>query len=94
MKTNVKLISGILAMALLIAACGTSSNKQADEHGGHEEEGHEEEEGTVSLTEQQMDAIGLKMVQLEKRTLNIAVSASGVLEVAPQDKADANALSR
>tara|TARA_R110000868_G_scaffold308356_1_gene569855 strand:+ start:1758 stop:3065 length:1308 start_codon:yes stop_codon:yes gene_type:complete len=88
MKTNIKLIIGILSMALLTAACSTSSNKETDEHGGHEEEGHEEEEGTVSLTEQQMDAIDLKMVQIEKRTLNIAVSASGVLEVAPQDKAD------
>ena len=86
MKTNIKLIFGILAMAFFITACGTSSTKESDEHGEHEEEGHEE--GAVSLTEQQMDAIGLKLVQLERRTLNIAVSASGTLEVSPQDKAD------
>jgi membrane fusion protein, heavy metal efflux system len=86
MKTNIKLIFGILALAFFITACGTSSTKESDEHGDHEEEGHEE--GVVSLTEQQMDAIGLKLVQIEKRTLNIAVSASGVLEVSPQDKAD------
>ena len=46
-------------MALLIAACSTSSNKEVDEHGEHEEAGHGEheeeshEEGAVSLTQQQ-----------------------------------------
>ncbi len=98
MKTNIKLIIGIITMAVLMTACDSSSPKEKDEHGEqesaghgeHKEEGHEEEgeEGIVSLTEQQMDAIGLKMVQIEKRTLNIAVSASGSLEMAPQDKAD------
>ncbi len=95
MKTNIKFIIGIITIAVLMSACGSSSPKEKDEHGeheeaghgGHEEEGHGEE-GIVSLTEQQMDAIGLKMVQIEKRTLNIAVSASGSLEMAPQDKAD------
>ena len=93
MKTNIKLIIGIITIAALMSACSSSSPKEKEEHGEHEEEGHggheeEGEEGIVSLTEQQMDAIGLKMVQIEKRTLNIAVSASGSLEMAPQDKAD------
>ncbi|MEQ9290027.1 MAG: efflux RND transporter periplasmic adaptor subunit [Cyclobacteriaceae bacterium] len=86
MKKNIKFIIGIFTLAVLMSACGASS-KEKDEHGEHEEEGHGEE-GVVSLTEQQMDAIGLKMVQIEKRTLNIAVTASGKLEMAPQDKAD------
>ena len=99
MKTNIKFIIGIITMAVLMTACDSSSPKEKDEHGEqesavhgeHKEEGHEEEEeeeGIVSLTEQQMDAIGLKMVQIEKRTLNMAVFASGTLEMAPQDKAD------
>ncbi len=87
MKTNIKLIIGIVTIAALMSACGSSSPKEKEEHGEHEEAGHGEED-IVSLTEQQMDAIGLKMVQLEKRTLNIAVTASGTLELAPQDKAD------
>tara|TARA_R110000782_G_scaffold236819_3_gene322957 strand:+ start:27791 stop:29068 length:1278 start_codon:yes stop_codon:yes gene_type:complete len=87
MKTNIKLIIGIITIAALMSACGSSSPKEKEEHGEHEEAGHGEE-GIVSLTEQQMDAIGLKMVQIEKKTLNIAVSASGSLEMAPQDKAD------
>ena len=93
MKTNIKLIIGIITIAALMSACGSSSPKEKDEHGEHGEEGHggheeEGEEGVVSLTEQQMDAIGLKIVQIEKRTLTIAVTASGSLEMAPQDKAD------
>lgn len=94
MKTNIKLIIGIVTIAVLMSACGSSPKGKEEHgeheevgHGGHEEEGHGEE-GIVSLTEQQMDAIGLKIVQIEKRTLNIAVTASGTLELAPQDKAD------
>ncbi len=90
MKKNIKSILGIIAMVALLSACSNTSPKEKDEHG--EEEGHggheEREEGIVSLTELQMDAIGLKIVQIEKKTLNIAVSASGSLEMAPQDKAD------
>ena len=70
MKSNIKFIIGIITMVALLSACGTTSSKEKDEHGGHEEEGHggheeEGEKGIVSLTEQQMDAIGLKMVQIE-----------------------------
>lgn len=86
MTKNIKLIIGLFTMAVLMSACGGSSSKEKEEHGEHEEEGPAEE-GVVSLTEQQMDAIGLKTVQIEKRTLNIAVTASGSLEMAPQDKA-------
>lgn len=87
MKKNIKLIVGIVSMVVLMSACGNSSSKESDEHGEHEEAGHGEE-GIVSLTEQQMDAIGLKIVQIERKTLNIAVSATGSLEMSPQDKAD------
>ena len=93
MKSNIKFIIGIITMVALLSACGTTSSKEKDEHGGHEEEGHggheeEGEKGIVSLTELQMDAIGLKMVKIEKRTLNVALHAAGTLEMAPQDKAD------
>ena len=87
MKKNIKLFIRIFTIAVLMTACGNSSTKEKDAHGEHDEEGHAEE-GVVSLTRQQMDAIGLKIAQIEKRTLNIAVSASGSLEMAPQDKAD------
>ena len=90
MKTNIKLIIGIVTIAGLISACGSSSTGEKEghgEHGEHEEEGHGEE-GVVSLTEQQMDAIGLKMVSIENRNLTTGIQASGKLELAPQDKAD------
>jgi len=87
-------IIGILAIAMFISACNSSSEKEIQAgHDEHEEEAphddHEEhEEGTVSLTEQQMDAIGLKMVKLEKRNMDIGVQVTGILELAPQDQAD------
>ncbi|MBL4587345.1 MAG: efflux RND transporter periplasmic adaptor subunit [Flavobacteriales bacterium] len=92
--TKIKYIIGILVIAAFTSACNSSSEKE--EHGGHDEHGeegghggHEEhEEGTVSLTEQQMDAIGLKIVKLEKRNMDIGVQVTGILELAPQDRAD------
>lgn len=94
MKTSIKSIIGIITIAALLSSCGnSSSNEHGDHegHGEHEEEGHAEE-GVVSLTEQQLDAIGLNIVQIEKRTLNVALTASGTLELTPQDKADVSPL--
>lgn len=88
-KNNIKLIIGILLMGFIISACNSSSKGEEgghDEHGDHDEHGGEE--GTVSLSEQQVEAIGLNLVQLEKRNMNISVQAQGKLELAPQDKAD------
>jgi len=89
MKTNIKLIIGIFTIAVLMSACGSSSTGETEEHGEHgeHEEGHGEE-GVVSLTEQQMDAIGLKIVSIENRNLTSGIQASGKLKLAPQDKAD------
>ncbi len=81
---NIKFVIEILLVGVLMSACNSSSDKGQE----HDEHGEHEEEGTVSLTEQQMDAIGLKMVQIEKRNMNIGVQVTGQLELAPQDKAD------
>jgi len=94
MKT-IKTIISILFIGLLISSCGDSSKNKEENHDDHSEENHSEEEGhddheegTVSLTELQMNAISLKLVTIENRKMNIAVKASGELEVAPQHKAD------
>lgn len=84
MKYYIKTKIGILLTGLMIVACNSSSQKEADVH---EEEGPTEAK-TVSLSEQQMDAIGLKLVQIKDQTMNIAVQSSGKLELAPQDRAD------
>jgi len=91
---NIKLILTILFVGLLISSCGDSSKNKEEKHDDHsEEEGHDDhEEGTVSLTELQMNAISLKLVTIESKKMNISVKASGDLEVAPQHKADISSI--
>jgi len=86
MKKTIKTYAILVVASLFMMACGGGSEEHGEEvHGGHDEHG---EEGTVSLTERQMDAIGLKMVRIERRNLNIGVQVTGKLELAPQDIAD------
>jgi len=108
MKNIKILIAFLFIGVLITSCRNSSENKEGehanhteegysdkeDEHGeeaGHEEEG-EHEEGTVSLTELQMDAISLKLVTIEKKKMNIAITASGNLEVAPDAKADISSI--
>ncbi len=91
-KFNLKYTVGILFIGGLITSCNPSSAGEPDghehgeeEHGGHDEHG---EEGTVTLTGLQMDAIGLKLVHIEKRNMKIGIQVTGKLELAPQDRAD------
>ncbi len=91
MKNYIKSLFGILLIGFMVSSCGSTSIDEHDDHGDHEEQGgHDEhgEEGTVSLTERQMDAIGLKLIEIEERNMNIAVLVTGSLELAPQDRAD------
>jgi len=91
MKIKIRLIVGIFVFGSIMSACNSSSS---EENGGHDEEyvDHEDEgnseEGIVSLTKQQMDAIGLKIVQFERRNMAVGIQATGKLELAPQDRAD------
>lgn len=69
----------------------TMEQQGEDGHGedGHEEEGgHVEEEGTVEITQQQAETIGLEMKPLEKRSLGNNVRVTGRLELFPQDRAN------
>jgi len=101
---NIKTIIATLFIGILITSCGNTTKGKEENHDDHPEENHtekegdnheeegEHEEGTVSLTEQQMDAINLKLVTIENKKMNIAVKASGNLEVAPHDKADVSSI--
>ncbi|PCJ23902.1 MAG: efflux transporter periplasmic adaptor subunit [Flavobacteriales bacterium] len=88
MKKTIKTYGILVVASLFMMACGGSKGGEEhgeEGHGGHDEHG---EEGTVSLTKQQMDAIGLKIVQIEKKNMSIGVQVTGDLELAPQDRAD------
>ena len=92
MKKTIKTYAILFVASLFIIACG-GTTKTEDEHGS-EESGHDEhgEEGTVALNEQQMDAIELKIVQIEKKNMSIGVQVTGNLELAPQDRADISSI--
>ncbi|MCF6278801.1 MAG: efflux RND transporter periplasmic adaptor subunit [Flavobacteriaceae bacterium] len=95
---NIKIITAILFIGILVSSCGNSSKNKEDKHTENSKENTSEEvhddheEGTVSLTEQQMEAISLKLVTIENKKMNISVKASGDLEVAPQHKADISSI--
>lgn len=86
MIKNIKLIIVMLVIGLLVVACDSSSSKKNVEVEAIEAEHHEE--NVVSLTEKQMEAIDLSFIQIEKRNLTKGLNVTGMLELAPQDKAD------
>lgn len=93
MKNKITIYAILILANLFLFSCGNANDEHAghgNEHGEHEEETHEE--GLVSLTKQQMEAIGVKLVQVEKRNMNIGVQVTGQLELAPQDRADISSI--
>ena len=77
---------GLLAITLLMAACGSAA-KEEEGHAHGEEEGHKE--GTiVELSAQQFAAIDGRLGSIEQKDLTTALKATGALKVPPQNVAD------
>lgn len=78
-------------MGLFVTSCGDAGTTK-EEHG--ESEGHDDHgaEGTVSLTDLQMETLGLKLIQLEKRNMSQEVQVAGSLKLPPQERADISPL--
>lgn len=55
-----------------------------EEHGNHEEEGHGEE---AMLTQQQYDALNMKIDSVQHRSMSGYIEVNGQLEVPPQNEA-------
>lgn len=89
-----------LAFAILTApfvfnACsGSAASGEKKEEAGHEEAGHDEHENTttVSLTTEQMKAVGLQLGGVEQKNLTSTLKANGYLRVPNQNKANATTL--
>lgn len=100
MKMNLKSVVIVFACSLLFISCADKAEKQPEQeaHGaqeqGHEEEGseHSEEEGLVSLTAMQREAIGLELGTLQLKNLSGNVKATGELELPPEGKASISAI--
>lgn len=83
-------IIGLLAMLLVLTACGDSKSetKENTEINAEMEEGHSEGEvEEVLLTEKQFNALQMKVDTLQMRNMSGYVAANGQLEVPPQNEA-------
>ncbi|MAT54902.1 MAG: efflux transporter periplasmic adaptor subunit [Saprospirales bacterium] len=92
MTTNLKSYFLLLATGIFLASCGfttTDDHAQGDDDHAHGEAGEEGNVGEemVTLTQQQFDALGIRVDTLPSRKINNYVLANGQLKVPPQAEA-------
>lgn len=89
-KSKINVLLSVLL--LTFGACGSPEEPVAEQETQSEEaEGHAEEEGTVRMSSQQMEAIGLQLGTLQSRSLSGNIIVTGELEVPPQSEANVSA---
>lgn len=92
------IITHLLLSILCLASCGgadRSPEKQADEKTGTEAGEHEEEHAntkSATLTEAQMESIGVEIGGIEQKELTASLKANGTLRVPNQNRASINTL--
>jgi len=86
LRKNIKKILSILILGILFTACSSSKTNHEDGHAHEEHVDHVE--NMVSLTQSQMSAIDLKIVEIEEKSMNIDIQVNGTIELPPQHKAD------
>ncbi|WP_066756247.1 efflux RND transporter periplasmic adaptor subunit [Crocinitomix algicola] len=78
---------------LLLAACGGSENVgHEDEHDHDHGHGEEEHGDEIHFSEDQFNALGIKVDTIPQRNLGTYVEANGELEVPPQNQAEVTAV--
>lgn len=76
----------IFCLSLMVLACGNKENHtHNDEHSHNEEAEHKDDE--VMLTNQQFEALKMKIDTLAVRHMSGYIEANGTLEVPPQNEA-------
>jgi len=78
--------------ALLLASCGSSSQKQPEQAAEKTAEKEETHGGELELSEAQLKTVGIEIGKIEQKNLNAVIKASGQLAVPPQNKAEVNVL--
>lgn len=82
----------LFVLLSIFGACGSPEEPVAEqETQGEEAEGHAEEEGTMRMSPQQMESIGLQLGTLQSRNLSGNIKVTGELEVPPQSEANVSA---
>ena len=100
MKFNIKKITLMTAIAVLLFAFSACKNdKKAEDKSaetktaGKEEAPHEEETPTIAtLTEEQIKTVGIQLGTIEHKELTATIKANGNLKVPNNNKANATSL--
>lgn len=86
---NIKPYILFLAISMLAFGCGDDSEKQAS----HDDRGHEAaHSGELMLTDQQFNAMDIRLDSLPQRVVSNFIEANGTLEVPPQHEASVTAI--
>lgn len=94
MKKISILLSALVLVLLGMTACGNDKTapEKAAETTEAEGEHHDENTTTVSLTDEQIKAIGLSVSSIERKNLTTSMKANGLLTVPNQYKGNATSL--
>ncbi|MNJ93920.1 Cobalt-zinc-cadmium resistance protein CzcB [compost metagenome] len=94
-KRNIAVLICSAFIMTAISSCGDATKKtettteDAHDHGA---EGHEEHSEALELSQEQMNAVGIVIGEIEQKNLTAVVKASGQLAVPPQNAAQINVL--
>lgn len=100
MKIHFIIAIGLIAINTLLS-CGNegaaelNATEHEAEHEAEHEEGHEEgheNPNTATLTEAQMESIGIELGVIEDKQLTASLKTNGVLKVPNQNKASVNSM--
>lgn len=98
MKTYIITLTLFMATGLFLVGCNNSEHKgehthqEGEPHERHDHENEEIGEEEVHLSEEQFQALGLKVDTLPMRNIGSYVEANGQLEVPPQNEAAITAI--
>lgn len=93
MKNKIYKILTVMVLAIFVSACGNKENHNENDGHSHDEEEKTEvneehhDEDEVMLSQQQFDALKMKIDTLALRNMSGYVEANGTLEVPPQNEA-------
>ncbi|MBS1629520.1 MAG: efflux RND transporter periplasmic adaptor subunit [Bacteroidetes bacterium] len=82
----------IIISVLAFASCGGKKETTTTEKTSVNKEEKAEEGGLITLTKEQMEAVGIELGGIERKNLTAVIRASGQLAVPPQNRADVNVL--
>jgi cobalt-zinc-cadmium efflux system membrane fusion protein len=89
LKFHYKKLAYLLIVSLMLTACSQQPKEDKQEA---EKESPKKDGGGISLSQSQLDAVGIRLGTIEEKNLKSVVKASGQLEVPPQNKAEVTLL--